>query len=405
MSLNNRILLGALIGLILGYGIRNYASSSIIEQSVMVSTLIASLFVGLLKMVLLPLVFSSITLGVANLRAHQQMHRVWQLTLLCFASTTCIAITLGLSAAHLFETGAGLSLPLFQAQLTDYDASQLSTSEFLQKLVQGIFMNPFAALAQGNILAVVSFALFVGIVLAKHGDNYPQLKQFFQEAFQLCMQLITWIMYIAPLGIMALFFKLVVSEDSALLSTLIEFIAVVIGTTLVHGLIVLPLILYMFTRVNPWQFWQGAKPALITAFATSSSAATIPVTLKCVQEDLKVSPKVAGFVIPLGAQINMDGTALYEAAAALFVANLVGIDLSLGQQVIVCLTVMLASIGAPGIPSAGMVTMVMVLQSVGLPAEAVAILIPIDRLLDTVRTMVNVEGDMVTSLIVNKHTH
>ncbi|HNN29983.1 MAG TPA: cation:dicarboxylase symporter family transporter, partial [Agitococcus sp.] len=140
------------------------------------------------------------------------------------------------------------------------------------------------------------------------------------------------------------------------------------------------------------------------AFATSSSAATIPVTLNCLEKDLKVSPQISGFVVPLGAQINMDGTALYEAAAALFVANLVGIELSLSQQIILCVTVMLALIGAPGIPSAGMVTMVMVLQSVGLPAEAIAILLPIDRLLDTVRTAVNVEGDMVTSLIVDKRT-
>ncbi|MCB1657020.1 MAG: cation:dicarboxylase symporter family transporter, partial [Pseudomonadales bacterium] len=152
------------------------------------------------------------------------------------------------------------------------------------------------------------------------------------------------------------------------------------------------------------QFWRGARPALLTAFATSSSAATLPITLNCLQNDLKVSPQVSGFVAPLGAQLNMDGTALYEAAAALFVANLVGLDLSLGQELIICLTVMLASIGAPGIPSAGMVTMVMVLQSVGLPAEAVAILLPIDRLLDTVRTAVNVEGDMVTSLIVDKYS-
>ena len=404
MSLNSRILWGAILGILFAYLCRHYLPVSAHETVLYFASLIASLFIGLLKMVLIPLVFSSIVVGVANLRAHQQIHRVWQITLACFALTTCIAISLGLGAAHIFETGKGLSLASLQSYAATVDSSQLTPSEFLQTLVKNVFMNPFNALAQGNILAIVMFALFVGIALAIKGQEYPQLQKLFNESFNLCMQLVGWIMQLAPLGIMALLFKLVLSENSALLGTLAQFIAVVIGTTLLHGIVILPLVLWLFARVSPFTFWRGARPALITAFATSSSAATIPVTLNCLEKDLKVSPQISGFVVPLGAQINMDGTALYEAAAALFVANLVGIELSLSQQIILCVTVMLASIGAPGIPSAGMVTMVMVLQSVGLPAEAIAILLPIDRLLDTVRTAVNVEGDMVTSLIVDKRT-
>ena len=156
--------------------------------------------------------------------------------------------------------------------------------------------------------------------------------------------------------------------------------------------------------MNPMTFFKGTRVALITAFATSSSSATMPLSLKCAQENLGVRPQTAGFVIPLGTQLNMDGTALYEAAAALFIANLMGLDLTLSQQLVVCLTAMIASLGAPGIPSAGMVTMIMVLQSVGLPAEAIAILLPIDRLLDTVRTVVNVQGDMMISVVVDRHT-
>ena len=177
-----------------------------------------------------------------------------------------------------------------------------------------------------------------------------------------------------------------------------------IGTTLVHGVIALPLILYLVTGVTPLQFWRGAREALITAFATSSSSATLPVTLRCVEQHLHVKRNIAGFVVPLGATVNMDGTALYEAVAALFVANLAGIDLSFGQQLVVFFTAMLGAIGAPGIPSAGMVTMIVVLQSVGLPVEAIAILLPIDRLLDTVRTAVNVEDDMIASMVVQKLT-
>jgi Na+/H+-dicarboxylate symporter len=201
---------------------------------------------------------------------------------------------------------------------------------------------------------------------------------------------------------LALLIQLVAMQNLVMLSTLAKFVAVVVGTTLLHGVIVLPLILYMFTGKTPLWFWRGAREALMTAFATSSSAATLPVTLRCASDHLHVKPAIAGFVIPLGATINMDGTALYEAAAALFIANLVGIELSFVQQLIVFFTAMIAAMGAPGIPSAGMVTMVMVLQSVGLPAEAIAILLPIDRLLDTLRTTVNVEGDMVGSLVVEK---
>lgn len=196
--------------------------------------------------------------------------------------------------------------------------------------------------------------------------------------------------------------QLVSVQDAAMLHTLAKFVLVVIGTLLLHGVVILPLILYLFTGKTPLWFWQGSSEALITAFATSSSSATLPVSLRCATERLNVKPEIAGFVIPLGATVNMDGTALYEAAAALFVANLVGIELSFVQQLIVFFTAMIAAIGAPGIPSAGMVTMVMVLQSVGLPAEAIAILLPIDRLLDTLRTTVNVQGDMVGSLVVQK---
>jgi Na+/H+-dicarboxylate symporter len=218
------------------------------------------------------------------------------------------------------------------------------------------------------------------------------------------MQIIQWIMRLAPFGIAALLFKLIATQDVSLFTTLTKFILLVIGTTLFHGLIVLPTLLYLLTGKSPWWFLRNAREALLTAFATSSSNATMPVTMRCATQNMQVKPEIAGFVVPLGATVNMDGTALYEASAALFVAQLAGIDLSLGQQLVVCFTTMIAAMGAPGIPSAGMVTMVMVLQSVGLPAEAIAILLPIDRLLDTVRTSVNVEGDMIGSLVVQHVT-
>lgn len=403
LSLNTQILLGAALGLLLGLGMAALGKdSATTQQGLYAAGIIGTLFIDLLKMILVPLVFTSIAVGVASLRAHQQMHRVWVTTLGFFALSMAIAIILGLSAANLFEPGKGLSLHLFQNAMQGFEAKQMSLPEFFQSFLHGLFMNPFAALAQGNVLALVIFSLFLGIALVIGGERYRNILNLLQEGLEITLRIVGWVMHLAPLGIMALLAKLVATQNVALLSTLGKFIGVVLGTTLLHGVVVLPLLLWLVTRVGPLHFWRGAREALLTAFATSSSSATLPVTLRCTEQHLHVKPAIAGFVVPLGATVNMDGTALYEAAAALFIANLAGVDLNLVQQMIVFFTAMLAAIGAPGIPSAGMVTMVMVLQSVGLPAEAIAILLPIDRLLDTFRTTVNVEGDMVGSLIVQK---
>jgi Na+/H+-dicarboxylate symporter len=257
-------------------------------------------------------------------------------------------------------------------------------------------------MAEGNILGVITFSMLVGFAIAKGGKEFVDVKKIFNGLLGVTMKIVSWIVRFSPYGVSALIIKLVTQQSPDLFLTLSKFIVVIIGMTLFHGIVVLPLLLYFFTKINLFILWQGAREAIMTAFATSSSSATIPVTLSAVEKNLKVKPDIARFVIPIGATMNMDGTALYEASAALFVANLSGIDLEIGQQLIIFCTAMIGAIGAPGIPSAGMVTMAMVLQSVGLPLEALAILLPIDRLLDTFRTAVNVEGDIVVSLIVQK---
>lgn len=402
-SLNTQILLGAVFGILIGLALVSVGKDSAITQtSLYAANLVGTFFIDLLKMVLIPLVFTSITVGVANLQAHKQIHRVWISTLSFFVFSMSVAIVVGLMANAIFETGKGLHLEMFQNAMANFAAKQQTPSDFFTRFLHGLFMNPFAALAQGDVLAVLIFALFLGVALVIGGERYKNILVLLQEFLELVMQMVRWIMMIAPFGIMALLIKLMVTQDLALLGTLGKFAAVVSGSLLFHGVVLLPLILYLVTGMTPWRFWRGAREALVTAFATSSSSATLPITLRCVEHNLHVRKEIAQFVIPLGATINMDGTALYEATAALFVANLVGIDLNLTQQLIVFFTAMFAAIGAPGIPSAGMVTMVMVLQSVGLPAEAIAILLPIDRLLDTLRTAANVEGDMIGSLVVQK---
>lgn len=401
LSLNSQILAGTLIGVLLGFWFAALGQeSNIVQHGLYAAKLIGTLFIDLLRMILIPLVFTSIVVGVANLRSHQQMNRVWQVTLIFFASTMAIAVMLGLTVANILRPGDDLQIAMFQDAMQNFHAAKMSIPDFFAHFLHSLFQNPMAALAQGDVLAVVIFALLLGIALVMGGERYRNILILMQEFLELILMLVGWIMRLAPLGIMALLMQLVATQDASLLGSLINFVVIVLGTTLLHGVVILPFILYVLTGVTPLKFWLGAREALITAFATSSSAATLPVTLRCAEQHLHVKRDVAGFVIPLGATMNMDGTALYEAVAALFIANLVGVELSLLQQMVVFFTAMLAAIGAPGIPSAGMVTMAMVLQSVGLPVEAIAILLPIDRILDTVRTMVNVEGDLVGSLVV-----
>ena len=300
--------------------------------------------------------------------------------------------------------GKGIDIQIFHDAMQNHQSPDtLTPSSFLTNFIQNTLINPFKAFSEGNVLAVVVFALLLGVALVKGGERLSLVRNITQQFFEIMMTLVGWVMKLAPFGIFALLAKLIATEDLSVLSRLAEFAAVVTGTTIFHGAVVLPALLWIFGKMNPITFFKGARTALVTAFATSSSSATMPLSMKCAQENLGVRPQTAGFVIPLGTQLNMDGTALYEAAAALFIANLMGLELSLAQQIIVCLTAMIASLGAPGIPSAGMVTMIMVLQSVGLPAEAIAILLPIDRVLDTVRTVVNVQGDMMISVVVDRY--
>jgi Na+/H+-dicarboxylate symporter len=403
LTTNTQIFLGAGLGIALGGLLSGLGvETESVKQILFGLGLLGTLFIDLLKMVLAPLVFFSIVVGVANLRQHTQLHQVWVLTLGFFLLTMAIAILLALVAANWFEPGKGLNLDIFAQTHVDVAAKQMSFADFIGQFLHGLFINPFTALAQGNVLAIVIFALMLGIALVMGGERYQLILTFMQEGLELMLCMVGWVMRLAPLGIMALLAQLLATQNISILASLGHFVGVVLGVTLLHGFVILPLLLWMVGKVSPWRFFQGAREALITAFATSSSSATLPVTMRCAEEHLGVKPSIAGFVVPLGATANMDGTALYEAMAALFIANLTGIELDLTQQLIVFFTSMLAAIGAPGIPSAGMVTMVMVLQSVGLPAEAIAILLPIDRVLDTFRTMVNVEGDMIISLMVQR---
>ena len=402
-TLNRQILIASLMGLALGCVLHPLPEANPWREGIIyLATLIAGVFIGLLKMLLVPLIFTSVCTGVAALQDHQQGDRVWRLTLVCFIATMIIAMVLAVVASHISPAGAGLNLEMFGDAMATSTAKPTSFNDFIQQIISSLFMNPFAAFAEGKVLAILIFALILGAAMAQLKEQAAPVLDVLQRFLALLMIILGWVMRLAPLGIFALLTKLVAAQSLPLLLSLVHFIVLVFITTLIHGTIVLPGLVWLFAKTSPLEFLKLSLPALITAFSTSSSAATIPVTLKCA-EQLSVPPALARFVVPLGATINMDGTALYEAAAALFIAQLVGMDLSLGSQLIIMATAMIAAMGAPGIPSAGMVTMILVLQAAGLPVEAIAILLPIDRILDTIRTAVNVEGDLAVSMVVKRY--
>lgn len=403
ISLNTQIFLGALLGVAFGI-ILGHSNLSLQTSSPFISTfdLLGKIFIDLLKMIMIPLVFTSITAGIANLKNSPHSRRIWPALIIYSATTTALAAITGLVAMNLIKPGIGLDIHLFKEDMNSFHIHSLSVNEFARNFVDNVFMNPLAAMSQNNILGVVVFAAFLGIAIVVSGEKSQTILKVINELFEITMTIVRWIMRLAPLGIMGLLTKLVSQANIPLLYVLSKYIIVVVGTTLFHGLITLPFILWLITKTSPWKFFLAMKEALITAFSTSSSTATLPVSLRCITENLNIDHPIARFVLPVGATLNMDGTAMYEAMAALFVSNLCGVHLTLLSQAVVVLTAMMASIGAPGIPSAGMVTMIMVLQSVGLPAQAVAILIAIDRPLDTIRTVVNVEGDCIGACVVQK---
>jgi Na+/H+-dicarboxylate symporter len=349
---------------------------------------------------MVPLIFFALTTSISSLKKNNQSQRLWQGTIAFYLITMLTAIIIMMTAFNIFSPGTDSELLMNPAGVSGDETDKTSYS--LSGVIQSLIQNPFKALASGNIMAVVIFSIFFGLSLRSSNKNIQNVRSLMSGLFDSIMQIVNWIMRFAPLGIFALLTDLIVKQDMAVFMELFYFIAIVIFVILFHGLVVLPFILKFFTKIKFMDFFIKGKEIFITAFATSSSAATLPITIKTLEKNYKIEPNVSKFVLPLGATINMDGTAMYEAAVALFVANIVGINLGFSDQVILVFIAMAASIGAPAIPSAGMVTLVIVLSTLNLPVEYIALFIPVDRLIDTFRTTINVEGDVVAALVMNR---
>ncbi len=357
---------------------------------------LGDIFLRLLRMVIVPLIFSSLVVGVSGLGDASSVGRMGLKALTYYVATSAAAIITGLVAVNLIAPGVGAHLPLHAAPAN----VNLSPERLGDTLLGIIPDNPIAAMAQGNVLAIIFFALLVGLFtirLAHPGRRV--ITEIMQAVFDLMMLITDFIIRLAPIGVFALMAGIVGSTGFDAFPPLLLYMLTVTVSLAVHALITLPLILFLLGRVWPPTYVRAVAPALATAFSTASSSATLPLTLECVEKRAGVPNQISSFVLPLGATVNMDGTALYEGVAVLFISQAYGIPLGLDKQILVLLTALLASIGAAGIPMAGLVMMTIVLRAVGLPLEGVGLILAVDRVLDMCRTSVNVWSDMVGAAV------
>ncbi len=359
-------------------------------------SLIGTIFLNLLKLVIVPLILSSVLVSILGLNSLTRIKEVGIKTLIYYMSTTTIAVITGLFIVNFFgfESNAEFSEKEFSLD------KEISLKDFILSLIPS---NPVESLAEGKVIQIIIFSILIGMALLKIAeDKRSVIFKFFDGLNDGLIVLTRWIIYLTPLGVFSIVSSLVAEKGIDPILGLWKYALAVFTGLLVHAIINLGLIAYLVGRFNPLDYFLKVREAIIVAFSTASSSATLPVSMEVAEEKGEVKKKTAGFVLPLGATINMDGTALYEAVAVLFIASIYGIELSLYQQIIVALTATLASIGAAGIPGAGLVTMVMVLNAVGLPLEGIGVILAVDRFLDMLRTSVNVWGDLVGTKVIDR---
>jgi Na+/H+-dicarboxylate symporter len=358
------------------------------------------MFLRGLKMVIIPLIFASIVSGVTSIGSGKSLGRIGLKTITYYISTSLLAILTGLILVNLIKPGVGIQMG-FQETVTSLSTESGKINDILIRMIPE---NLIDSMAKGDILPIIFFAILFGFFITQVADNYKQpLTNFFEGLFEVMMRLTMFIIRFTPLGILGIVSGEVARNSDKLVnlagSMAIYMLTVIIGLT-IHAVITLPLILRLVARVKPIKHIRNMATPLLTAFSTVSSSATLPLTMEAVEHKSGVSNKISSFTLPLGATINMDGTALYECVAAMFIAQAYGIDLSFAEQMIVVFTALLASIGAAGIPMAGLVMITVVLTAVNLPLEGVGLIIAVDLLLDMMRTTVNVWSDSCGAVLI-----
>jgi len=369
-------------------------------------------FLSLLRMLVAPVIFFSLIGGLLNIGDASRLKRLGGITIAYYVATTAIAISIGLTVVLFIHPWVGTVEPLTvdavtrspgyvaPGQLIDHHSDSLV--RVFRQLLATAFANPFAALAELNILGIATNAFILGLAMLVAVPAQSPLVKGIHHINDMLHKVLGWVVLTTPFGIYAIIFEVTLKSGGTLLESLLGFFAVVVGGTLLHGLVILPIIARFLGGIGPARFFSKAGKPLMVAFATASSSATLPVSMQTAEDELGVSKTVSSFVFPLGATMNMDGTALYEGIAAVFLAYLFGIDLSTIAMVTVFFMAMVSSIGAPGMPSGSMAGMQMVLLGAGIPLEAIGILLVVERPLDTIRTAVNVEGDLIGALVTER---
>ncbi len=387
MTLWAKVLIGLVLGVIVG---------ATFGDAILWMTPIGDMFLRAFRMLIVPLIFFSLASGVGSMTDMGEMGRVGAKTFAIYIVTTAIAVTIGLVFGFVFEPGSGISLGEVEA-VAMRDAPTIGG--FFVNLIP---TNPIQAFAEGNVLQIITFALLIGVAVNLAGDKGRNVAQLIDEGAEVMYKLTHLIIQVTPYGVFALMAVIAAKYGLEVLLPLGKLVLVVYAALIFHAVFTFSLFLKFVGGVRLLPFYKGLFDAQLVAYSTASSSATLPVTMSCVQENLGVSKRISSFVLPLGATINMDGTALYQGVAALFVAQAFGVDLSVADGITIIVTCTLASIGSASVPGAGLVMLTMVLASVGLPLEGIAVIAGVDRIMDMLRTAINVTGDSMVSVLVSK---
>ncbi len=406
MTLTNRILVAMVAGIALGSIFKAVLNSGGVSESVFailntylidgLFDVVGRIFVASLKLLVVPLVLVSLICGSSALGDSARMGPIAGKTIGFYLFTTGLAVSIALLVASAIGPGQGLSL------VTDTEFTAKAAPALKDVIVNIFPTNPVKAMAEANMLQIIVFALLFGYAMSHAGEPGQRLAGFFRDAEAVVMRMVAILMEFAPYGVFALLARLFSNMGLGAILDLAGYFFTLAGLLVFHGFVVYPTLLRLFGGVSPASLLQKMRPVWAFAFSTSSSGATIPVTLRTVEKRLGVHNSVAGFTVPLGATINMDGTAIMQGVATIFIAQVYGVDLSAGALFGVVLTAILASIGTAGVPGVGLITLALVLEQAGLPVEGIALIIGVDRLLDMLRTVINVTGDAVASVVVAK---
>ncbi|GAJ71421.1 LOW QUALITY PROTEIN: sodium/glutamate symport protein [Vibrio sp. JCM 18904] len=401
MSLTSRVILGMVAGILTGFAIRTLFADNGFVDAYIVNGLFevgGQIFVASLKMLVVPLVFVSLVCGTSSLKDLSTLGRMGGKTLAFYVTTTAIAITLALTMGTLFQPGGAGG-----ADLTAASSFKSAEAPSLGQVIIDMFPDqPISAMAEGKTLQVIVFAVLFGIAISAAGKPGERIAAFFSDLNEVIMKLVAILMNLAPYGVFFLMAKLFTGLGLGAIVNLAEYFLVLAGTLVLHGLVTYSLMLKGFTGLNPITFLRKMEDAIMFAFSTASSNATIPVTMETAKHRMGVENRVSSFTVPLGATVNMDGTAIMQGVATAFIAQAFNIDLTMGDYMMVIMTATLASIGTAGVPGVGLVMLAMVLNQVGLPLEGIALIMGVDRLLDMIRTAVNITGDSAVTVIVAK---